>query len=171
MGSTHSDAGERSTRMALDLFVTHALLRDRVSVRFPVHGVCVAQAWHSDVDGVPPGTGGGGGGVRGLLCGDSGQCGSGRERNVANAHVYSKIVFSNIVGGMRAIIDVMDAEDMAVAPENRVYIALVDNEIAINTGDAFPMHYYRALKALWTDPNVQVCWSQAYRFALQENIP
>ncbi|RSH82524.1 uncharacterized protein EHS24_007504 [Apiotrichum porosum] len=94
-----------------------------------------------------------------------------RPFSVEEVEDYRKIVFSNIVGGMRAIIDVMDAEDMAVAPENRVYIALVDNEIAINTGDAFPMHYYRALKALWTDPNVQVCWSQAYRFALQENIP
>lgn len=83
----------------------------------------------------------------------------------------SKIVFSNIVDGMRSIIDTMDEEGMQVAHENRQFISLVDNEYPINTGEPFPMHYLHGLKRLWNDPEVQGCYALAYEFALQENMP
>ncbi|BEI89763.1 uncharacterized protein CcaverHIS019_0211250 [Cutaneotrichosporon cavernicola] len=84
---------------------------------------------------------------------------------------YRKIVFANIVDGMRSIIDTMDEEAMQVAHENRPFISLVDNEYPINTGEAFPLHYLHGLKRLWDDPGVQSCYALAYEFALQENMP
>lgn len=83
----------------------------------------------------------------------------------------SKIVFLNIVDGMRSIIDTMDEEGMQVAHENRPFINMVDVEYPINTGEPFPMQYYHGLKRLWYDPEVQECYSRAYEFALQENMP
>lgn len=83
----------------------------------------------------------------------------------------SKIVFANIVDGMRTIIDTMDEEGMHVAQENRQLISMVDIDYPINTGEAFPMQYCQGLKRLWNDPEVQECYSRAYEFALQENMP
>jgi guanine nucleotide-binding protein subunit alpha len=72
---------------------------------------------------------------------------------------------------MRSIIDVMDEQGMGVAPENRAYISLVDDEPPINTGQAFPMSYFYALQRLWDDEGVQGCWMRAYEYALPENMP
>jgi guanine nucleotide-binding protein subunit alpha len=83
---------------------------------------------------------------------------------------YRKIVFANIVGGMRSIIDTMDELALAIAPENRRYVVMVDSEPAINTGRPFPIHYLEALRALWADPQVQEVYSRAHEFALQENL-
>jgi guanine nucleotide-binding protein subunit alpha len=84
---------------------------------------------------------------------------------------YRKIVFSNIVTGMRSIIDTMDELGIAVAAGNRKYISLVDNEVPINTGESFPRKYLEGLKALWADEGVQRCYSSAHEYALQENLP
>jgi guanine nucleotide-binding protein subunit alpha len=78
----------------------------------------------------------------------------------------SKIVFSNIVGGMRSIIDTMDDLGIAVSVPNRKHISLVDNEIPINTGEAFPLKYLEALKGLWGDEGVSEVYSRAHEFAL-----
>ena len=83
---------------------------------------------------------------------------------------YRKIVFANIVGGMRSIVDLMDELSMAIGQSNRKYIALVDSEPAIETGEPFPIKYLEALKSLWTDEQVQACWKRAHEFALQENL-
>ncbi|KAL7423443.1 hypothetical protein Q5752_001023 [Cryptotrichosporon argae] len=84
---------------------------------------------------------------------------------------YRKIVFSNIVSGMRSIIDTMDELGLAVAANNRRFISLVDNEVPINTGEAFPVRYLEALKSLWHDEQVQDCYRRAHEYALQENMP
>lgn len=74
------------------------------------------------------------------------------------------------VGGMRAIIDTMDELAMAIEPQNRKYVSLVDSEPAISTGDIFPMKYLDALRNLWKDTQVQACYARAHEFALQENL-
>ncbi|WVQ74796.1 hypothetical protein IAR50_004402 [Cryptococcus sp. DSM 104548] len=84
---------------------------------------------------------------------------------------YRKLTFSNIVGGMRAIIDVMDELNLAVQPSNRKYISLVDVEPPINTNEPFPSRYLPALQNLWKDPGVQACYSRGNEFALAENMP
>ncbi|KAK8854889.1 hypothetical protein IAR55_003628 [Kwoniella newhampshirensis] len=83
---------------------------------------------------------------------------------------YRKITFSNIVGGMRTIIDVMDELNIAVSNENRRYITLIDSEPPINTGEPYPAKYLVALKSLWADPNVQLCYRRGNEFALAENM-
>lgn len=80
-------------------------------------------------------------------------------------------MFSNLVTGMRLIIDTMDELGMSVSEENRQYVSLVDNEPPINTGEPFPLEYKPALEALWKDEAVQGCWAKAYEYALQENMP
>ncbi|ORY35418.1 guanine nucleotide binding protein, alpha subunit [Naematelia encephala] len=84
---------------------------------------------------------------------------------------YRKIVFSNIVSGMRSIIDTMDELSMAISPVNRKYVALVDQEPSINSGEPFPARYLDALMALWADEHVVECYSRAHQYALQENLP
>ncbi|WVQ99881.1 hypothetical protein IAU59_007024 [Kwoniella sp. CBS 9459] len=83
---------------------------------------------------------------------------------------YRKLTFSNIVGGMRNIIDVMDELNLAVQPENRRYISLVDSEPPINSGELYPAKYLNALKSLWADPGVQECYRRGNEFALAENM-
>lgn len=80
-------------------------------------------------------------------------------------------MFSNLVTGMRLIIDTMDELGMSVSEENRQHVSLVDNEPPINTGEPFPLEYKPALEALWKDEGVQGCWAKAYEYALQENMP
>lgn len=80
-------------------------------------------------------------------------------------------MFSNIVGGMRSIIDTMDDLGLEIAPQNRRHIELVDNEVPINSGDPFPLEYHEALMALWNDPKVRECYDRAYQYALPENMP
>ncbi|WVN90178.1 uncharacterized protein L203_105414 [Cryptococcus depauperatus CBS 7841] len=84
---------------------------------------------------------------------------------------YRKLTFSNIVGGMRTIIDVMDELGLAVLPQNRRYISLVDAEPPINTHEPYPPKYLVALKSLWKDPGVQQCYNRGNEFALAENMP
>jgi len=84
---------------------------------------------------------------------------------------YRKIVFTNIVGGMGAIIDLMDELAISVQAPNRRFIGMVDSEPAINTGEHFPPRYLDALRNLWADPGVQACYQQQHQYALQENLP
>lgn len=84
---------------------------------------------------------------------------------------YRKIVFSNLVNGMRSVIDLMDELGMAVNSQNRRHIQLIDNEPPINTGESFPKVYHEALRSLWEDEGVQTCYKEAYHYALQENMP
>ncbi len=64
----------------------------------------------------------------------------------------------------------MDDLGLAVSPPNRKYISMVDNEVPVNTGQPFPLPYLEALSSLWKDENVQKCYKEGYRFALQENL-
>ncbi|KAK4683577.1 hypothetical protein P7C73_g6666, partial [Tremellales sp. Uapishka_1] len=84
---------------------------------------------------------------------------------------YRKIVFLNIVSGMRSIIDTMDELNMSVTVPNRKYIQLVDQDVPINTGEPFPMRYLEALSSLWKDEGVVKCYERAHEWALQENLP
>lgn len=79
---------------------------------------------------------------------------------------YRKIVFSNLVTGMRAIIDTMDELGMAVQPNSRKYIAFVDNEPSLSTGEDFPKKYLEALRVLWADKGVQDCYAKRNEYAL-----
>lgn len=81
---------------------------------------------------------------------------------------YRKIVFTNIVGGMRSIIDQLDELALPISNENRRYVSMVDSEPAINTGEVFPPRYLQALRALWSDPTVQEVYAKAHEYALQE---
>ena len=67
---------------------------------------------------------------------------------------------------MRAIVDTMDELGIAVAPNNRKYISMVDNEVPINTGETFPTQYLEALRALWADKGVQTVYARAHEYAL-----
>ena len=60
----------------------------------------------------------------------------------------------------------MDDLAIPVAPSNRKYISLVDNEIPINTGDPFPVKYLEALRGLWDDDGIREVYRRAHEFAL-----
>lgn len=111
---------------------------------------------------------------------------------------YRQLVFSNLVSGMRTIIDTMDQWEMCVAPDNRVRrfpslpfellprcrpislvnsfhvgpsqrnVAIVDAAPDLARGQSFPIEYMRPLIALWTDPEVQRCYERGNEAALPE---
>lgn len=83
---------------------------------------------------------------------------------------YRQLVFVNIVTGMKLIIDAMDSLELAVTPDNRKYITLIDNAPDINSGQSFPLDYKEAISALWKDEMVQLCWSRGNENALPENL-
>lgn len=70
---------------------------------------------------------------------------------------------------MRNIIDTMDELGLAIAPANRKYVAMVDQEPPINTGETFPAKYFEALQSLWADETVQECYRNGgSAYAMQE---
>jgi guanine nucleotide-binding protein subunit alpha len=71
---------------------------------------------------------------------------------------------------MRSIIDTMDELGLAIHPSKRRYVAMVDAEPPINTGESFPLPYLEAVKALWADDQIQKCYAKAHEYALQENL-
>jgi hypothetical protein len=55
---------------------------------------------------------------------------------------------------------------MAVQPNSRKYIAFVDNEPSLSTGEDFPKKYLEALRVLWADKGVQECYAKRNEYAL-----
>ena len=91
--------------------------------------------------------------------------------NLPHGLTHSKIIFSNIVGGMKNLIDIMDERGIAVSQENRGFIEAVDSEPPINTGQPYPIEYQHLLQRLWDDRGVRHCWDTSFNYALPENMP
>ncbi|KAG7553586.1 hypothetical protein FFLO_03018 [Filobasidium floriforme] len=89
----------------------------------------------------------------------------------AELEYYRQLVFSNVVNGMKLIIDAMDEWEMSVESHNRKYIALVDNPPDIKDGETFPMQYREPLESLWKDRGVQEAFARGNESALPENLP
>ncbi|CDZ96572.1 guanine nucleotide-binding protein alpha-2 subunit [Phaffia rhodozyma] len=83
---------------------------------------------------------------------------------------YRQLIFSNIVHGMRQIIDAMDLWEMRVLDVNRRNVAIIDSAPDLETGQAFPLEYKEPLVSLWNDSEVQRCYERGNEASLPENL-
>ncbi|KAG2024004.1 guanine nucleotide-binding protein alpha-2 subunit [Coprinopsis cinerea AmutBmut pab1-1] len=83
---------------------------------------------------------------------------------------YRQLVFENLTRGMGYVLDAMEDMELKVSEENQQYIDEVIHARDIRDGEPFPRSYYKPLKSLWLDPNVQKAWQRGNEAALPENL-
>lgn len=81
---------------------------------------------------------------------------------------YRQLVFSNIMHGMKQLLEALDDMDLQVSDDVEEYAALVDEPPDVKDGQPFPMEYHEPLKKLWLDPIVQKGWSRGNEAALPD---
>lgn len=81
---------------------------------------------------------------------------------------YRQLVFSNLVHGLKYLLDSMEDMGLAVSPENLPHITLIEEARDLKDGEVFPEEYRQPLESLWTDPNVQKAWERGNEAALPE---
>ncbi|EAU93646.2 guanine nucleotide-binding protein alpha-2 subunit [Coprinopsis cinerea okayama7 len=81
---------------------------------------------------------------------------------------YRQLVFENLTRGMGYVLDAMEDMELKVSEENQHYIDEVIHARDIRDGEPFPRSYYKPLKSLWLDPNVQKAWQRGNEAALPE---
>ncbi|KAG8857418.1 hypothetical protein FRB96_005717 [Tulasnella sp. 330] len=85
---------------------------------------------------------------------------------------FRQLVFSNIVLGMRAILDAAEEWELDINDDNEKYMPMFDDSPDdIRDGDPLPQRWLEPLKSLWDDPAVQKARSRGNEAALPENLP
>ncbi|KAG8892106.1 hypothetical protein FRC01_014341, partial [Tulasnella sp. 417] len=82
---------------------------------------------------------------------------------------YRQLVFSNVILGLKALIDAMDEFDIEVSDENKDYLPLFDSFTDLKDGEPFPPQYLESCAKLWEDPAVQKAYVRGNEAALPEN--
>lgn len=81
---------------------------------------------------------------------------------------YRTLVFSNLVHGLKYLIDSMEDMGLAVSPENMPHVTVIEEARDLKDGEVFPEEYREPLRVLWADPNVQTAWDRGNEVALPE---
>lgn len=81
---------------------------------------------------------------------------------------YRQLVFSNLVHGLKYLLDAMDDMDLAVSAENASHVTMIEEARDLKDGEVFPEEYREPLRILWDDPNVQRAWERGNEAALPE---
>lgn len=89
----------------------------------------------------------------------------------ADRDQYRVIIFTNIAGSMKLILEAMDGYGIAFQnPENEQYVHMMLKDRELGRGEAFPREYLPALKSLWEDAGVQSAVGRGNEFALHDNL-
>lgn len=88
----------------------------------------------------------------------------------AEIESYRQLVFSNLIMGLREIVDAMDVWDIPVRTENLDAVALIDSASELDEGQSFPREYMVALRALWEDEGVIAAYGRANEAALPDKL-
>lgn len=83
---------------------------------------------------------------------------------------YRQLVFSNLVHGLKYLLDSMEDMGLAVSPENVSHIAKIEEAGDLKDGETFPEEFKEPLQLLWADSNVQKAWERGNEAALPENL-
>ncbi|KAE9388561.1 G-alpha-domain-containing protein [Gymnopus androsaceus JB14] len=83
---------------------------------------------------------------------------------------YRQLIFSNLIFGMKYILDAMVDMDLKVAEDNISYVNLIENATDIRDEQAFPRASLTPLTALWADPGIQCAYERGNEFASPENL-
>ncbi|KAG8976449.1 hypothetical protein FRC05_003692 [Tulasnella sp. 425] len=83
---------------------------------------------------------------------------------------YRQLVFSNVILGLKALLDAMDEFDIEGSEENKDYLPLFDSFTNLKDGEPFPPQYLTPCAKLWEDPAVQNAYMRGNEVALPENL-
>jgi guanine nucleotide-binding protein subunit alpha len=83
---------------------------------------------------------------------------------------FRKIIFNNLTCGLKLLLDAMEDMGFEVSEQNRIHLDWVYNVDVndIQDGEPFPPQYYKPLKLLWADPNVERAWGRGNEASLPE---
>ncbi|KAF3940484.1 hypothetical protein ABW19_dt0206171 [Dactylella cylindrospora] len=89
----------------------------------------------------------------------------------ADRDQYRVIIFTNIAGSMKLILEAMDQYQIPFErSENEQYVAMIMTERELGRGESFPKEYLVPLKSLWDDAGVQAAVGRGNEFALHDNL-
>ncbi|KAF9997875.1 hypothetical protein BGZ80_004820, partial [Entomortierella chlamydospora] len=84
---------------------------------------------------------------------------------------FRTYVFSNMVGAMQAIIQVMEESGVTLSNrENDKYLPLFYTLPRLSSGAAYPPEYQQAIKSLWADSSIRHFYELGNTFALADNV-
>ncbi|KAG9032306.1 hypothetical protein FRB95_001627 [Tulasnella sp. JGI-2019a] len=84
---------------------------------------------------------------------------------------YRQLVFSNMVLGMKAVIEAAEEWQMELSDENEKYLPMFEGHPEeIRDGEPLPTDWLVPLQSLWDDPAVQKARSRGNEAALPENL-
>ncbi|KAG8905560.1 hypothetical protein FRB99_008665 [Tulasnella sp. 403] len=82
---------------------------------------------------------------------------------------YRQLVFTNVILGIKYVLDAVDDFDMEVSEENQKHLPLFDSFTDLKDGEPFPQKYFEPLTELWKDTAVQKAYGRGNEAALPEN--
>ncbi|KAG8935897.1 hypothetical protein FRC02_005652 [Tulasnella sp. 418] len=83
---------------------------------------------------------------------------------------YRQLIFSNVILGMKLILDAMEDWNMSVSEANKRHLPPFELFPDIRDGEPFPVKYFEPLDALWRDEAVQKAYQRGNEAALPENL-
>lgn len=90
--------------------------------------------------------------------------------NAQEIEGYRQLVFSNVILGLKALLDAMHEFDFEVSDKNKDYLPLFDSFTDLKDGDPFPPQFLEPCAKLWEDPGVQKAYVRGNEAALPENL-
>ena len=81
---------------------------------------------------------------------------------------YRQLAFSNIVHGMKMLLESLDDMDLQISEDMEERARLLEDPPDVKDGAPFPQDYYQPLKALWQDDTIQRAWRRGNEVALPD---
>lgn len=81
---------------------------------------------------------------------------------------YRQLAFSNIVHGMKQLLESLEDMDLHMSDDLEEYAQLLDDPPDVKDGAPFPTNYFEPLKLLWNDETIQKAWRRGNEVALPD---
>lgn len=83
---------------------------------------------------------------------------------------FKEIIFSNAVQSMRVILEAMESMELALAdPSNEYHVQTIFMQPNQIEGDRLQAEVGTAVKALWADAGIQLCFQRSREFQLNDS--
>jgi guanine nucleotide-binding protein subunit alpha, other len=86
----------------------------------------------------------------------------------AEIESYRRLVFDNIIQGMRTVLDATEDMGYSVGSLNSPHAKLIQAAGSLHDGEPFPITFYEALTSLWNDSSIQAVWERPNGYALPD---
>ena len=81
---------------------------------------------------------------------------------------YRQLAFSNIVHGMKQLLESLEDMELHISEELEDYAQLLEEPPDVKDGVPFPTNYFQPLKLLWNDETIQKAWRRGNEVALPD---